>query len=214
MKKLILPILLTFLLGCNQYKQKQGTYPCIDGNCQSNFWVSTPSTSKQDANGYWHVKFWGPNYFTIKGSLSPLASDYVINGVPLIETGFDSDYWIFFDTIRYKYPVYQYMGLYSDKQFKNPISIGDRTYTLVDIANQQSPTNIVGYQITPYFCFTCGYTPDLLCVHSKYTYAPQCNVFFSKDMIGDTANIFMRTEFNDDAGEREVRNNQMKIVFE
>ena len=189
-------------------------YPCLDGNCDAEFWIETPAAAKQDQNGYWHVPVWGPNYFSIRGKTDELHPEYVINGVPLMETSFDSDYWVLFDTIQYRFPVYSHLGLYRDRRFKDPIPIGNRTYTMVDIANNHPPLNIVGYQISKHFCYTCPYAIDLLAVYSKYNYEPKCNIFFDKSMVGDTATITIEILFNSDYGESIKRQYRMNIVFD
>jgi hypothetical protein len=214
MKNILITTVVGLALFTSCEKPDQGAYPCPDGNCDGRFWVETPATSTQDINGYWHVPFWGPNYFSIRGELDELHPDYVINGVPLIETSFDSDYWLLFDTIQWRFPVYSHLGIYRDKQFKDPIPIGNRTYTLTNIANSHPPLNIVGYQISPHMCMTCPYTPTLIGTYSKYNYRPKQNVVFDDEMIGDTASIFIEVMFNSDLGERVTRNYRMNIVFD
>jgi hypothetical protein len=209
-------ILIFFILVISSCKKDELTYPypCLNGNCGAEFWVETPSTAKKDANGYWHVPFWGPNYFSITGKLDELVSYYVVNGVPLIETSFDSDYWVIFDTIQYRYPVYSHLGLYRDRRFQDPIPIGTRTYTMVDIAKLQPPLNIVGYQISKHFCFTCPYAPTLMGVNSSYNYNPKCNIFYNQAMIGDTANILIEVKFNSDWGTRVTRQYTIPVIFD
>ena len=211
-RRYIMIMFVLVLVSC----KKEPTYPspCLDGDCGAEFWIETPSNSTKDKNGYWHVKFWGPNYFSIRGSLEELNPEYIINGVPLIETSFDSDYWVWFDTIRFKYPVYSHLGLYRDKKFKDPIPIGSRTYTMVDIAGVHEPLNIVGYQIQKHFCWTCPYAPTLLGVYSKYNYRPKCNIFYDDEMIGDTALISIEVIFNSDVGERQTKLVKMPVVFD
>ena len=64
--------------------------------CNMVFWIDrvvSPDTY-EDQNGYHHITYWGPNYFTVKGELDQLNDEYVINNVPLVDTIFDSNYWI------------------------------------------------------------------------------------------------------------------------
>ncbi len=119
MRRLIFISIIALLLSCQKQEADEGTYPCVDGNCEATFEIPGDSV---DANGYHHVKFKGYNYFQVKGKLDELNSEYVINGVPLIEAGFDSDYWVLFDTIGYRYPVYSFLGLYTDKHCRIPIA--------------------------------------------------------------------------------------------
>lgn len=219
MKKIILFALLSItLFSCEKegfLEEENGTYPCLNGNCEGYFYISGPGKDYIDVNNYHHVKYSGLSYFTIRGELSELAPEYVVNGVPLIEVGFDSDYFVLFDTVRYRYPVYSFLGLYTDKRFKDPIPVGTRTYTMVGLSDFMSPTNIVGYQIPKKFTgWEKPYARTILAVYSKYTYQPGLNVFIDDEMIGDTATIFMRTVFNSDFGRQVIKNYEMKVIFD
>ncbi len=212
MKKILAILLVaTTLINCKK-EPLEPTEIC-PGGCNSKYIVSSPSATLQP-DGYWHVAHAGLNYFQITGDLSELSSKYVVNGVPLIEVNFDSDYWVLFDTIQYKIPMYSYLSWFSDNQFNNPIPIGTYTYTLKDVSNIHPALNITGYQINPHMCWTCPYTPTLLGTHSKYTYKPKQNIFFDNEMIGDTANIYIETIFNSDMGEKETQNTILKVIFE
>jgi hypothetical protein len=205
---------LAFLVSIASCKQvvDEGIYPCVDGNCDG---VFTIPVSRHDSNDYYHVKWSGYNYFQINGKLDVLNDQYIVNGVPLIETGFDSDYWVFFDTIRFRYPLYSYLGVYSNKRYNDPIPIGSATYTLVDITNLYPPLNIAGYQVQKKFTgWDKPYALTMLGSYSKYTYTPTQNIFISKEMAGDTASIFIRVKFNSDAGRRVTKDYRFNIVFE
>ena len=69
--KLALYILIS-LLSC-QKQEEEGTYPCVDGNCNVTFEIPGDSIY---ANGYHHVKLKGHNYFQVKGKLDELNSEY------------------------------------------------------------------------------------------------------------------------------------------
>jgi hypothetical protein len=211
MKKILLVLFAaTTLISC----QKKDVKPAVcSGGCNGNYTMPVSSGTLQ-VDGYWHVKYVGKQYFTVKGELTELSSAYVINGVPLIEVNFDSDYWVLFDTIRYQIPMYSYLSWFSDQQFNNPISIGSFTYTLKGISNIHPALNIAGYQINPHMCWTCPYTPTLLGTHSKYNYRPTQNFFLDNEMIGDTANIYIETIFNSDTGPNEIQNTVLKVIFE
>ena len=75
--------------------------------CNAQFWIDNNVSPGvfQDTNGYWNIEHQGFNYFTIKGELSeaPLTE---VNGVPIVETIFDSDYWIWIDGITFTVPLY------------------------------------------------------------------------------------------------------------
>jgi hypothetical protein len=63
-------------------------------------------------------------------------------------------------------------------------------------------------------CIDCPYTPTLIGSYSKYNYTPSKSFYLSPQMIGDTAIIFIRVLYNNDYGNRVVREEQMKLVFE
>lgn len=216
LKKLVILIGISSLLVACQEEELPSIYPCLDGNCNSYFkidpWVSPELY--QDKNEYWHIKFWGPRYFTIVGQLDELHPKYVINNIPLIETQYDSDYWIIFNEIRYKMPIYSVLSWFSDGEYKKPIPIGNLEYTLTDIAKIQPPLNIAGYQIQKNFCWECPYAESALGTYSKYTYNPRQQFFLDKDMIGDTLKIMIKTTFNTDIGEQVIIEKQFKIVID
>ncbi len=69
--KSLIIIITTLLFSCQKQKE-EGTYPCMDGNCDATFEI--PGDSKY-ANGYHHVKLKGHNYFQVKGKLDELNSE-------------------------------------------------------------------------------------------------------------------------------------------
>ena len=48
----------------------------------------------------------------------------MLNGVPLIETQFDSDYWVALDNLRFTVPTYSVFSWFTGGGFNNPIPIG------------------------------------------------------------------------------------------
>tara|TARA_B110000977_G_C11060943_1_gene485948 strand:+ start:550 stop:1191 length:642 start_codon:yes stop_codon:yes gene_type:complete len=188
--------------------------PCGDG-CGSEFNVYyKDSLLVPSSDGYIRVEWGGLGYFQIRGILSPLNPQYVINGVPLVETRYDSDYWVLIDTLRFTTPMYSYLGWFRDGNFNNPISVGSYTGTMVDISKLHSPLNIVGYSIPRNFCFDCPAASTYIGSYSKYTYAPTQNIFLDDEMVGDTISLFTETTFNTDVGEREIINREFKIIIE
>jgi hypothetical protein len=196
-------------ISCSK-EQETPTEVCT-GGCEVLFAIST---GELQSDGYWHVPFLGYNYFTIRGNLTPMNPQYEVNDVPLVETAFDSDYWILIDTIHFITPMYSYLGWFSDNNFQNPIPIGNHEYDITYLADTYAPYNIAGYQLSPNICWDCPYTETLFGSYSKYTYIPSQNIFFDNEMVGDTANIFIRVTFNTDLGPREVKNETLKIIFE
>ena len=215
MKKLIYITLISFFWACSP-EELISPYPCLSGDCESFFEID-PLVSPgvyQDSNGYFHIEHQGYNYFTIKGQLDELHPDYVINGVPLVETVFDSDYWVWIDGITFTVPLYSVLGYFTNGDYLNPIPIGNLTYTIEDMAQNHPPLNIAGYQIQKNQCLDCPYSPTLLGTYSKYTYKPQQQIFFDNQMVGDTTKVFIKTKFNTDMGERVEIEKEFKIIFE
>lgn len=220
MKKFITFILVGFLLSCE--KGENLLYPCIDEDCFGYFYIDPEVTPGvyQDENGYWHVPHSGPNYFTIKGYLGEMYPDYVINGVPLIETVFDSDYWVWIDGLTFTTPLYNVLGFFSDNNYQSAIPVDNLTYTIEDMASIHPPLNIVGYQINPDQCLDCPGAKSLLGTYSKYTYEPQQQIFFDSQMVGDTAQVYVRVTWNTDGnpnnigGDIEIEDAKFNIIFE
>ncbi len=205
MKKLSYITLISFLWACSP-EELINNYPCIEGDCNVEFTID-PLVSPgvyQDINNYWHISHQGIQYFTIKGNTSELHPDYVINGVPLIETIFDSDYWVWINGITFTVPLYSVLGYFTDSNFNNPIPIGNLTYTIEDMANNHPPLNIAGYSYNP------NSDINSLGTYSKYNYTPQQQIFFDNQMVGDTAKIFIKTIFPNNI---EVEK-EFKIIFE
>jgi len=216
MKKVFAIFGIISLFACEKSQPIQ-PYPCLDGSCDAQFFIDTlasPGSYFDSTDGYWRVKYSGLAYFTIQGQLDELDPQYVINKVPLIETQFDSDYWVVFDTLQWTSPMYSVLSWFSDQSYTQPIAVGSLTYTLEDIANIHPPLNIAGYQIPKFFCWDCPYAPTLLGTYSKHTYQPRKQIFLDDEMVGDTATIFMKVLFNNDIGFREVREQQISVIFE
>ena len=215
MKKLLVLLGIVNLISCETTTQKP--YPCLDGNCEGQFFIDTivsPGSYFDSTDGYWRVKYSGLTYFTIQGKLSELDPYYEVNKVPLVETQYDSDYWVIFDTLQWTSPMYSVLSWFSDGSYTQPIPVGNLTYTLQDVARLQPPLNIAGYQIPKHFCWDCPYAPTLLSTYSKYTYEPRQQIFIDDEMVGDTANIFIKVLFNNDVGWRETREYEIPVIFE
>ena len=167
MKKLVL--LLGVVVSLVSCEGNMTATPCL-GDCSAEFFVDSTVNegSYVDENGFYVVKHSGFNYFTVKGELSNMNSEFVVNGTPLVETKFDSDYSV------------------------------DNT------SDNNLPLNIVGYEED-------GITSGTF---SKYTYTPQMSVLFTKNMIGDTANITIQTTFNNDVvGQQEIVTLVLPVIF-
>ena len=205
MRKFVFISLISFLWACNP-EELINNYPCIEGDCNVEFAID-PLVSPgvyQDSNDYFHIEHQGYNYFTIKGQLDELHPDYVVNGVPLVETLFDSDYWVWIDGITFTVPLYSVLGYFTGGGYVNPIPIGNLTYTIEDMANNHPPLNIAGYSYNP------NSDVQSLGTYSKYNYEPQQQIFFDNQMVGDTAKVFIKTIFPNNI---EVEK-EFKIIFE
>ena len=211
-----------FFISCNNINEDNlddfisETSPCLSSPCSSTFEISKEVTPDLyiDENGYNHIQFWGPKYFTVKGELSKLKEKYVINGVPLTETVFDSDYWIWLDNLTFVLPVYSIFSWYTDNEFQNPIPVGTITITLDEMVNRLPPMNISGYSINPNTCMDCPYTSTLFGTYSKYNYKPQHSFYLGPEMKGDTLQVFIKVIFNSDSGVREENEHIIKVVVD
>ena len=216
MRNLVGILIISLFYSCSSEDLINDPYPCLDGKCDSFFEID-PLVSPgvyQDGNGYWHIEHQGYNYFTIKGQLDELHPDYVVNGVPLTQTIFDSDYWIWIDGLTFTVPLYSVLGFFSDGGYKSPIPVGNLTYTIEDMANSYPPLNIAGYEIKDNQCLDCPYSEGLIGTYSKYNYTPKQQLFFSTQMVGDTAKVFVQTTFNSDIGESVIVEKEFNIIFE
>ena len=215
MNRLLIFGLIGFFLACSK-EEISNPYPCISGDCDGVFLINPISQPDAyiDQNGYWHVFHSGINYFTIDGYLDELHPDYVINGIPLIETGYDSDYWVWIENLQFTVPLYSFLGYFTSGDYNNPIPIDSNTYTISDMAGVHPPLNIVGYQIQKNQCLDCPYSETLLGTYSKYNYQPKQNIFFDNEMIGDTTKIFIKTKWNSAAGFRVEKEFELKVIFE
>ena len=213
MNRFLLILGFGFLLAsCS--KEEIAPYPCLDGDCDALFYIDeqVQPNAYQDANGYWHIEYYGPKYFTIRGELDELNDHYVINGVPLIAVEYDSDYWVWINSITFTIPIYSVLSWFTNGDWSNPIPIGNMTYTLEDMAQNHAPLNIAGYQINKNFCWECPYAETLLGSYSKYNYNPRQMFYLDDEMVGDTLKIMTKTKFNSDIGPRIVKENEFKII--
>ena len=205
LNRLLVLIGVGFLLtSCS--KEEITPYPCLDGDCSINFEID-PLVSPgvyQDENGYWHIEHQGYNYFTIQGQLDELHNDYYVNGVPLVETIFDSNYWVWINSITFTVPLYSVLGFFTNGDFLNPIPIGNLVYTITDMAQNFPPLNIAGYSYNP------NSEENVLGSFSKYNLEPRQQIFFDTQMVGDTASVFIKTIYPQNI---EIEN-QIKIIFE
>ena len=210
MNKAIYIFLLFIFFSCSTEEETSICYPLEQ--CSAQFWID-PLVSPgvyEDENGYWHIEHQGYNYFTIKGQLSE-AELAEVNGVPLVETIFDSNYWVWINGITFTVPLYSVLGYFTGGGYNNPIPVGNLTYTIEEMAQTHPPLNIVGYQINPNQCLDCPYSPTLIGTRSKYNYSPQQQIFFDNQMKGDTAKIMIEARFGEMSDE--IIETEFNIIF-
>ena len=210
MNKAIYVFLLFIFFSCSTEEETSICYP--QEQCSAQFWID-PLVSPgvyEDENGYWHIEHQGYNYFTIKGQLSE-AELAEVNGVPLVETIFDSNYWVWINGITFTVPLYSVLGYFTGGGYNNPIPVGNLTYTIEEMAQTHPPLNIVGYQINPNQCLDCPYSPTLIGTRSKYNYTPQQQIFFDNQMKGDTAKIMIEARFGEMS--EEIIETEFNIIF-
>ena len=212
MNRLLLILSILFLASCSKEEILLNSYPCLDGDCNSFFEIDqlVSPGAYEDENGYWHIEHQGYNYFTIKGQLSE-AELAEVNGVPLVETIFDSNYWVWINGITFTVPLYSVLGYFTGGGYNNPIPVGNLTYTIEEMAQTHPPLNIVGYQINPNQCLDCPYSPTLIGTRSKYNYTPQQQIFFDNQMKGDTAKIMIEARFGEMSDE--IIETEFNIIF-
>ena len=200
MKKLLVFVFSIVLLGsCSKERVYQDL--CITGDCESQFIVVYKNQEIFPNVNTFELEWDGLNYFQVKGQLSHLNSDYCnADGIPFIETRFDSDYWVVFNNLYFTTPMYSFLGWFNDNGLNNPIPIGQYTYTMTELSTLHPPLNVVGYQIPMHFCFDCPYASTIVGTYSKYNYEPTQNILLDDETSGDTINIFIESVFNTEGG--------------
>jgi len=212
MKRLFYP--LAFVLAFSSCTKESIIQTPCNGDCETSYEVIYKNQLMTvNLDGYYEVEWDDLNYFQISGNLTPLNDDYVLNNIPLIEARFDSDYWIVVDSLTFQTPMYSYLGWFRDVGLNNPIPIGNDTISLVGLVQLMPPLNVVGYEISKHFNFNHPAAETLLGTYSKYTYQPTQNIFLDDEMVGDTVNIFIETQFNTDLGISEIIEDHIKVII-
>ena len=198
---LFLGLILSLIFSPSCTKETIHQDVCINGNCDATHIVVYKNQEIfPNGNGHYEIEWDGLNYFQIKGALTPMNDQYVINGVPLVETKYDSDYWVVFDSLQFQTPMFSYLGWFTDQGLNTPITIGPYVYTMNDLINIHPPYNIAGYQLPKYWCTECPTAQSHVGSYSKYNYEPTQNFLLDDEMVGDTINLFIETIFNTEQG--------------
>ena len=211
MKKIFYP--LAFVLAFSSCtKEELYQTPC-NGDCEASYEVIYKNELMAPNNdGYYEVEWDDLNYFQISGYLTPVNDQYIINRVPLVEARFDSDYWVVLDSLTFQTPMYSYLGWFNDHDLNTPIAFDNYEITLTDMIELFPPLNVVGYQIPRYFDLDHPAASTLLGTYSKYNYQPTQNIFLDNEMVGDTINVFIETQFNTDMGPTEIIEEKISVI--
>ena len=212
---LFLALILSLIFAPSCTKQDTiSNSPCPDGDCNSTFQVVYKGQPiNPNSDGSYDVEFDGLGYFQIVGNNEHMSGDYVeINGVPQIDTKYDTDYFIVFDSLSISVPMYSYLGWFNDNTLNTPIPIGNYSYTITNLIASHPPYNIAGYQIPMHFCTTCPYAESIIGTHSRYNYNPTQNFTLDDEMIGDTINAFIQVDYNNSGfGATQTKNYTFQI---
>lgn len=214
MYKIVLTVFLFALFGCDSESLTEPDV-LLNKNEDVAFWIDTDVSpgSYLDAQGVWHVEYSGLKYFTVRGSIPKLHSQYIINRVPLIEVAFDSDFFYIPGIVTWRYAVYSYRGDFADRLLTTPIPVGFQTFTFPQLIKQHSIMNLAGYQITknPNVDVNHPAYSSYFATYSKYTYEPKQQMVFFPDFVGEKVSIFIRVSLGEGV---KVIDKEMKIVFE
>lgn len=213
LKNLLFLLLSLFVFSCSAPEMEPEV--CLNGNCGAEFWIDTtghPGTY-QDAQGVWHIKHGDLDYFTVKGTVNELDPHYVINGVPLVSVGFDSNFFYTMGNVVITYPVYSYLGLWSSNQMNTPIAVGTQTYTFPQLIQNTSVMNLAGYEIqhNPNVNVNHPAYKTYFATYSRYTYRPQQSMAFYDDFEGRSATIYMEVTLGEN---KKTILKELKVVFE
>ena len=214
MNKLYIISSLFFLASCSKEELPlEGV--CITGDCQAEWVIDTqnqPNAYKDDMN-YWHVEA-SNKYFTIKGELDEIYEEYEVNGIPLVETTFDSDTWIWIEDITFKIPLYNPFREFFDEQFTRPLPIGERILKVCNLIQAGTVYNLAGYTFNEKWCGDCPYSGRVMGTYSSNTLNPQQSIHIDNRIKGDTIEVYMKTKFNYDLGDSEDVYRSLRIIIE
>lgn len=188
---------------------------CITGECQAEWVIDTTlqeNAYKDDMN-YWHVEA-SKGYFTIKGELDEIYEDYKVNDVPLVETSFDSNKWIWIEGWVFEIPLYNPFREYFDPQFTRPLTIGEMVLKVCNMIQGGEVYNLAGYTFNDKWCGDCPYSGRVMGTYSSNTLSPQQNIYVDNRVKGDTIEFYMKTKFNYDLGNSEEVYKSLRVIVE
>lgn len=198
------PVMVTYPMADSErtvtLKPRYKIYPpaCPDG-CDTEVWLDnlTQPNAYTDDNGYTHIEYNGPAYFTAKMKVSKVDPEYLVNDVPLVQVEWDSDYWMILENIQLAVAYYRPFGLWS-QGFAQPIAAVNTTINLNDAVGLYGMTNAVGYSIDKETCLDCPYSKSLYGIRTQVnerTLITQKSIILTNEMVGDTMTLYTKAKF-------------------
>lgn len=183
---------------------------CVTGDCELTMQIDKLSQpdSYVDENGYYHIKFFGHKYFSVKTTYSQLKSNYIIGNIPLIESQWDTNMWytlvdgIVMWTSRYS-PFGEFTANFS---FSIPTSTNPIVIPSVSDLNELQ--NASGQYMRN------GVKGPVISTSPNVDFVGKQNFFFLPEMIGDTLVIENRTEFAYGSEASEAVKKTIKVILE
>lgn len=216
MKK-VLEILLMILVAigllticsCQAEDDPLGSGACLLGDCKTVLEIdlSSQPDAYLDENGYWHIKYYGVPYFSVKARFSPLKNRHVRSTIPMIKSTWDSSVWYIPGEISLWSSSYSPFG-----DFTNNFSyaIANNTYQIViprlDEINEIM--NISGRYMRN------GIMGPRTSTHSTPTYYTKQPMMLSRDMVGDTIQVWNESYFAYDSSQMEEILTTIDIIIE
>ena len=213
MKYRLLVLVLAIFTSCAKEEILEDV--CITGGCEASWVVDSmnqPDVYKDELN-YWHVN---PErkYFTVKGELSEIYDDYIVNDIPLVETKFDTNKWFWINAIQFTIPLYNPFGQFGDPQFNRPLPIGNQILKICNMVSHGIVSNLAGYAYHEKGCNSCPYSERTMGSYSSNTLTPKQSFHVDRSMRGDTIEVYMKTKFNYDLGESEEVYRSLRIIVD
>ena len=200
--------ILILLTSCS--KEDIDLNPCVTGDCD--FIMQIDKTSQPDSylddNGYYHVVFYGPKYFSVKTTYTPLKTNHIIGNIPLIESQWDTSMWftivggVTMWTSRYS-PFGEFTTNFS---FSIPTSTN--SILIPSVVELNELQNVSGQYMRK------GKKGPVISTSPNVDFVGKQNFIFLREMIGDTITISNRTQFAYGSEVSEFIEKQIKVILE
>ena len=206
---LVLIILLLFALSsCT--KDVEDVNACLLGDCDFTMQIdkSSQPDSYVDENGYHHIKFFGPKYFSVKTTYSHLKSNYVIANIPLIESQWDTNMWytLVDGTVMWTSRYSPFGDFTANFSFSIPTST--QPVVIPSVSDLNELQNASGQYMRN------GKRGPAVSTSPHVDYVGKQNFFFLPEMIGDTLVIENRTIFAYGSDVSESVKKTIKVILE